>query len=273
MAFPFRNILCPLDFDENSTQALEMAGDIARQNDGTVFVLHIVPMIVPPVGVPGYVQLYECQRQTAAAKLEEIAHKGLSGLKYELIAEMGDPAHVILKTAARADADLVVMATHGRRGFSRFFLGSVAELVLRESNCPVLTVRYLPPEKHLVSGWMTCHPVTAAPSDKVSALHGKMVQSGFHAIPIVQDGIPVAIVTDHDIHACSESLESTVASMTMAQPLITVNPSTTLREAARLLCERKISALPVVEEGKLAGVITTTDILGAFIAEERPEES
>jgi len=54
----------------------------------------------------------------------------------------------------------------------------------------------------------------------------------------------------------------------MSGALITVGPSTTLREAARLLRERKIGALPVVEGGKLAGVITTTDILGALMAEE-----
>jgi nucleotide-binding universal stress UspA family protein len=126
-----------------------MAAEIARQNDGTVLLLHFVTMVAPPVGMPAYVQLYQRQRQTAAAKLEEIAHKRLRGLKYELIAEMGDPAHVILKTAARADIELIVMATHGRRGFSRFFLGGVAELVLRESECPVLSVRYSQPEKNL----------------------------------------------------------------------------------------------------------------------------
>lgn len=268
MAFPFRNILCPVDFDESSMSALDTAGEIARQNDGTVSVLHVVPMIVPPVGMPVYVQLYQGQRQTAAAKLEEITSKRLSGLKYELLTEMGDPAPVILRTATEAGADLVVMASHGRRGFSRLFLGSVAELVLRESNRPVLTVRYTPPKKHLVSAWMTRHPVTAGPNEKLSALHGAMVQGRFHSIPIVQDGVPVGIVTDHDIHAYHGSLDHTVASTTMSQALITVSPSTTLREAARLLCERKIGALPVVEEGKLAGLITTTDILGALIAEE-----
>jgi universal stress protein A len=269
MAFPFRNILCPVDFDDSSMHALDTAGEIARQSDGTVFVLHVVPMIVPPIGMPVYVQLYEGQRQTAAAKLEEIARKRLTGLKYELVAEMGDPAPVILRTATRARADLVVMASHGRRGFSRLFLGSVAELVLRESKCPVLTVRYSPPQKHLVSAWMTRHPVTAAPDEKLSALHGKMVQGRFHSIPIVRDGVPIGIVTDHDIHAYSGSLDDTVAATTMSEALITVSPSTTLREAARLLCERKIGSLPVIEEGKLAGLITTTDILGALISEEQ----
>jgi nucleotide-binding universal stress UspA family protein len=268
MAFPFRNILCPVDFDDSSIYALDTADEIARQNHGTVFVLHVVPMIVPPLGMPVYVQLYEGQRQTAAAKLEEITHKRLGGLKYEIITEMGDPAPVILRTAIGAGADLIVMASHGRRGFSRFFLGSVAERVLRESKCPVLTVRYSPPQKHLISTWMTRHPVTGTPNERLSALHGKMVQGRFHSIPIVEDGVPVGIVTDHDIHAYRGSLDDAVASTTMSEALITVSPSTTLREAARLLCERKIGALPVVEEGKLAGVITTTDILGALIAEE-----
>jgi nucleotide-binding universal stress UspA family protein/predicted transcriptional regulator len=268
MAFPFRNILCPVDFDDSSMYALDIAGQIARQNDGLVFVLHVVPMIVPPMGMPVYVQLYESQRQTAATRLEEIAAKRLRGLKYELLTEMGDPAPMILRTATRGSADLIVMASHGRHGFSRLFLGSVAELVLRESKCPVLTVRHSPPQKHLVSAWMTRHPVTAEPDEKLSILHGKMLEGRFHSIPIVKDRIPVGIVTDHDIHAHSGALESTAASEAMSEALLTVSPSTTLREAARLLRERKIGALPVIEDGRLAGVITTTDILGALIEEE-----
>ncbi len=268
MAFPFRTILCPVDFDDSSMYALDTSGEIARQNDGTVVVLHVVPMIVPPIGMPVYVQLYKSQKETALTKLEEIAGKRLTGLKYEIVTEMGDPAPIILRTAARAGADVIVMASHGRRGFSRLFLGSVAELVLRESKCPVLTVRYSPPQKHLVSAWMTRHPITAEPNEKLSAIHGKMLQGRFHSIPIVKGGVPVGILTDHDIHTYKGSLDNTEASTAMSEALITVSPSTTLREAARLLRERKIGALPVVEDGKLAGVITTNDILGALIAEE-----
>jgi len=53
----------------------------------------------------------------------------------------GLPADEILRAARRARADLVVMGTHGRRGVSRLFMGSVAERVVRESRVPVLTVR------------------------------------------------------------------------------------------------------------------------------------
>ena len=268
MAFPFRNILCPVDFDDSSMYALDTAGELAQQNDGRVFLLHVVPMIVPPMGMPVYVQLYHSQKQTAAAKLEEIATRRLDGIKYELLTEMGDPAQVILRTGAGVHADLIVMASHGRRGFSRLFLGSVAELVLRESKCPVLTVGYSPPQKNLVGAWMTRHLVTAAPDEKLSELHAKMMEGQFHSIPIVKDGVPIGIVTDHDIRAHGGSLDKTEASTAMTEVLIMINPSTPVREAARLLRERRLGALPVVEEGKLAGFITPTDILDAFIAEE-----
>jgi nucleotide-binding universal stress UspA family protein len=65
----------------------------------------------------------------------------LRGVKYELLTHIGDPAATILRAQKMLAADVVVMATHGRRGFSRVLLGSTAEMVLRESTCPVLTVR------------------------------------------------------------------------------------------------------------------------------------
>jgi universal stress protein A len=270
MAFTFRNILCPVDFDDSSMDALDLAADLARQNDSTVLVLHVVPMIVAPARVTGYFDLYKSQEADARAKLAQIAHKRLAGLKYELLTQMGDPAAIILMAESRAGADLVVMATHGRRGFSRVLLGSVAEHVLRQSTCPVLTVRYSPPQKDLVSAWMTRNPVTAAPDEKLSSVHGKMLQGRFHCIPIVKDRVPVGILTDHDLHAHTDDADQTEAFKAMSEALITVSPSSTIREAARLLSERKIGALPVVENGKLAGVITTTDVLNAFIAENEP---
>jgi universal stress protein A len=248
MAFPFRNILCPVDFDDSSMDALDLAAAIARQNDSTVLMLHVASMIVTPARVTGYLDLYRSQKENARAKLEEIAHKRLIGLRYELLTEMGDPAGIILRTQSRAGADLVVMATHGRRGISRVLLGSVAGAVLRHSTCPVLTVRYSPPQKDLVSAWMTRNPVTAAPDEKLSSLHAKILQGGFHCIPIVKDGVPVGIPTDHDIHAHTGHADQTEASKAMSEALITVNSSTTIREAARLLRERKIGALPVVEK-------------------------
>jgi nucleotide-binding universal stress UspA family protein len=83
MAQQFCRILCPVDFDDNSMEALDTAANLARENNGTVFVLHVVPMILTPTAMPVYVDLYKGQEETARAKLLEIAHKRLAGLKYE----------------------------------------------------------------------------------------------------------------------------------------------------------------------------------------------
>jgi len=57
---------------------------------------------------------------------------------------MGDPGIEALRVARRVRANLIVMATHGRKGFRRLILGSVAERVVREAPCPVLTIRPRP---------------------------------------------------------------------------------------------------------------------------------
>ncbi len=273
MPYPFQRILCPIDFDESSMRALDMAAAIARQSDGTVFVLHVVPMIMPPTGMPVYVDMYTGQEEFARTKLDEIAHKRLVGIKYELLTRTGEPAGTILIASKNTEADLLVMATHGRRGFSRFFLGSVAEMVLREAVCPVLTVRCAPEDKHLVGTWMTRNPITARPDEMLDSIQQKMTQGNFRCVPIVKDGAPIGIVTDRDIRQRAGQLDRTEALKAVGETLITVTPSTTLKEAARLLRERKIGALPVVEDGKLTGVITTSDLLAAFTTEDSSAEN
>ena len=80
--------------------------------------------------------------QVAKEKLQEIAQKHLSGgIGYEILTRVGGAAEGILETAEAVGAELIVLATHGRTGVARFFLGSVAERVVRESSCPVLTIR------------------------------------------------------------------------------------------------------------------------------------
>ena len=265
MAYPFRRILCPVDFDDNSMQALDTAANFARENNGTVFVLHVVPMIIAPTGMPVYVDLYKGQEETARDKLLEIAHKRLAGLKYELLTHTGEPAGAILNAEKKMSADVIVMATHGRRGFKRFFLGSIAEVVLRESTCPVLTVRCTPAQNGLVGTWMTKNPVTATPHEKLASIAAKMHAGGFRCVPILNDaGAPVGIVTDRDIRQYSGFLDQIEACKAMSEALITVTPSSDIQEAARLLRERKIGGLPVLGDGKLVGVITTDDVLEAL---------
>jgi nucleotide-binding universal stress UspA family protein len=265
MAFPFKQVLCPIDFDENAVNALTLAAQMARQTDGTVLVLHVVPMILPPAAMPVYVDLYKEQGKVAAARLQEMAGKYLRGVKHELLSHSGEVASSILRAEKQLGADVVVMATHGRRGFSRFFLGSVAEMVLRESTCPVLTVQGALTDREQVGHWMTHSPLAAAPNEKLSSVQARMRDGAFRSMPVIEAGKLVGIITDRDLRQYAGSLENTEVRQAMTREVLTVTPQTPAREAARLLRERKIGAIPVTQDGELVGIVTGTDLLGAFI--------
>jgi len=268
MSYPFRRIVSPVDFDDNSLAAVDVAAQIARDNDGTILLLHVVPMIIEPTGMPIYVDMYKGQEEIAREKLREFAGRRLQGVKYELLTNIGEPAGAIMRTAKRSAADLIVMATHGRRGFSRVMLGSIAEMVLREAPCPVLCVRRGEPDKNLVARWMSSSPVTATPDEKLSTIQSRMNQGNFRCAPVLDKGRLVGIVTNRDVRSHMGRINEVDAKFAMTENPVTVAPTTPLHEAARLLFERKIDALPVLEDGQLVGVMTTSDVLRAFLEED-----
>jgi nucleotide-binding universal stress UspA family protein len=141
MFFPFHKILCPVDFDENSLNALERAAKFARSAKSKLILLHVLPIFIAPGEVPPPLALYEDQRRSAEAKLTSIAREVLGGIDYEVQVDCGDVVGAISQSERKLQPDLIVMATHGRKGLGRMLLGSVAEGVLRRATCPVLTIR------------------------------------------------------------------------------------------------------------------------------------
>ncbi len=141
MAFPFRKIVAAVEFgDDNSLAACELAARIAAQNDGTIYLLHVIPEFIAPI--EGALADSELIERAAKEKLKDFAGRHIpAGIKYEIVACVGDAASGVLMTATNVGADLVVMGTHGRKGLSHLVLGSVAASVVRESSCPVLTTR------------------------------------------------------------------------------------------------------------------------------------
>jgi universal stress protein A len=265
MAMPFKKILCPIDFDQSAPAVLAMAAKLAMANDGVIYVLHVVPMIFPPAGMPTYVDVFKDQEESARTRLRELAHKHLSGVKYELLIHVGIPIGTILNAEKRIGADVVLMATHGRRGFAHVFLGSVAEAIVRESTCPVLTVHSGSTNKHQVGHWMTFNPTTTHRAEKLAAIQKRMKEGKFRSIPVLEEGRIVGIITDRDIRQKTGSLDDIQAEAAMTREVLTVTPRTSAWDAARLLAERKIGGMPVVDErGALVGIITTTDLLRAF---------
>ena len=133
----FKQIICPVDFSESSVRALAYAAALARWYDAQLTVLHVVPTfeamqvrgdLVEPIRVvtpmPREQVLDEMSRSLNLAALSSLATP---------IAESGDPQATIIEQALSKKADLIVMGTHGRRGFKRLLLGSVTEAVLRSS--------------------------------------------------------------------------------------------------------------------------------------------
>jgi nucleotide-binding universal stress UspA family protein len=77
----------------------------------------------------------------ARTELQKVSNAELKGVDHEVLLRFGHPAEEIVAAESETKAELLVMATHGRTGVSHFIMGSVAERVVRESACPVLTVR------------------------------------------------------------------------------------------------------------------------------------
>jgi nucleotide-binding universal stress UspA family protein len=140
----FRQILCPVDFSESSDRALAYAAALARWYDAQLTVLHVVPTFEPmkvrgDIGQPARV-VAPMPREEVLAEMSQSLNLAALSPRATPLAEAGDPQTTIIDQTLSTKADLIVMGTHGRRGFKRLLLGSVTEAVLREAPCPVLTV-------------------------------------------------------------------------------------------------------------------------------------
>lgn len=140
----FRRILCPIDFDPNSFNALDIACRLARQDEGILYVLQVAPLQIAAVGQPLIIEPLEGSQREARIRLERLIGDRIKLGTDQIIVVSGDPASEIIRVADEIKPDLIVMATHGRTGLSHLLLGSVAERVVREAPCPVLTTRIAP---------------------------------------------------------------------------------------------------------------------------------
>ncbi len=152
----FKQIICPVDFSESSVRAFAHAAALARWYDAQLTVLHVVPTFEPmqvrgDLGAPVQI-VTPMPREQVLAEMSRSLNLAAVSPKATPIAEAGDPQATIIDQALSKKADLIVMGTHGRRGFKRLLLGSVTEAVLREAPCPVLTV---PPHTPVVSETVT----------------------------------------------------------------------------------------------------------------------
>jgi nucleotide-binding universal stress UspA family protein len=140
--YPPHEILVAVDFGDASARALRVAGELARTFNSEVRALHAETLEAPPYFTSEQVRSIERQRRAARGEatryLAAFAQQHAGVPIVPLISD-APPADAILH--AGRDTDLIVMGTHGRRGPARWWAGSVAERVVRESPVPVLVVR------------------------------------------------------------------------------------------------------------------------------------
>lgn len=146
----YSKILVPIDGSATADYGLREALKLASGSSATVFLLYVVdqyPMLVDMAAAASYQEVQDDLRRygdEVLAKAKAVVAAN-AGLKAEAIVREvvgGRVADVIVEEADKARCDLIVMGTHGRRGFSRLTLGSDAELVVRQAPVPVLLVRH-----------------------------------------------------------------------------------------------------------------------------------
>jgi len=139
-------ILCPIDFSEFSLRAYRYALSIAEHYRSKVVAQHIVELWrYPSAGFAASASLYDefCQAvlENGKEKLQEFVKNHTEGeIQPELVVHHGRAPDSILSFAEAQKADVIVMGTHGHRGYDRLMLGSVTERVMRTASCPVLAV-------------------------------------------------------------------------------------------------------------------------------------
>lgn len=132
----FRTIVCPIDLEAHTKSALQMARQLAEQNEARVCLVHVV---TPPL--PGPIDPAPGWEQKAQSKLEAIGRENFGNrVQWHASIVKGEASAAIIRAAKELGADLIVMATHRYTGLNRVLLGSVTELVVRESPIPVLTL-------------------------------------------------------------------------------------------------------------------------------------
>ena len=143
----YRRILHPSDFSSAARPAFRKAVALAKAKGAEVLVVHVLPVL--PIFPETYLaertynELLEAQRARGRKQLDRlVANAQAAGVRASgILLDFAIPADRIVRLAKSHRADVIVMGTHGRTGFRRAFMGSVAARVIAFAPCPVLTVR------------------------------------------------------------------------------------------------------------------------------------
>ena len=232
-------IVVPVDFSDCSLQALDEAVQFARPIGARLHLLHVVPALTGRSLSSEVGNTRELLRNTVMnegqANLAALLPR-LHGLEHETAVRTGRTSQAIVAYADEIDADLIIIATHGRSGIARMLIGSTTEEVVRRARCPVLTVR---PERVAASGVCAADDATPAPGED---LRFRMLTHR----------------EDHPIRVRDA----------MRRDVLTVQPGTHVSHLIDLMIAHDVSGVPVVNEAcELLGYVPESHLLVRSLAE------
>jgi nucleotide-binding universal stress UspA family protein len=146
----FKHILVPTDGSKLSLKALDVAAEMANETGAQISVLHVTPTYPTMVGGDGYMVApitpkdWDISTAKAAARVQELVEKraAAKSVAVQFLSVSVDQPHTgIIDLAKRKKCDLIVMASHGRKGVAALLLGSETTKVLTHCKLPVLVCR------------------------------------------------------------------------------------------------------------------------------------
>ena len=137
---PKQKIVVPVDFSDQSVAAVDASLSLV-QNPEALYIIHVLPVLTD---YEAGVLFNTVDDQARIEHTEQALRERLSAAKYAGFhpqVAFGDPGHEIANYAEQIGADLIVLPSHGRTGWTRLLIGSVAERVVRLAHCPVLVLK------------------------------------------------------------------------------------------------------------------------------------
>jgi nucleotide-binding universal stress UspA family protein/predicted transcriptional regulator len=282
-----RRILVPLDGSQLAERALEYAADLVGRRP--IILFRAVSIDDIEADVPNTLlvehEAFSRAERDAREYLDGIAQRlAASGHTIEASTARGRPAQEVAIAARAAGADLIVMASHGRTGAERARLGSVADEVVRHGELPVLLIsaRALAARTAGEAGITSIirrNSVFVDAADSVAIVLRKMASRRVSEVIVVDgEGRLEGLLSQGNLAAWAQcnlgrEIEGGLRQFAEDQPVaallsrdsVSLEPSASLADAMTVLAEERLEAAPVVQDGRVIGVVNLQDVLAAIL--------
>lgn len=284
-----RRVLVPLDGSPLAELALDVVRDLVSVATNLLLVRVVEPIRQTLDTAEGHLPLEDVESTEravadATAYLEAVRQSaGSDDLPIRATVLLGEPDRQILATAHTSGADLIVMVTHGVTGPAHWWLGSVAEDVVRHADIPVFLVsaRALVARvgrAYRVADVMTREPISVRTDETLEVVLRRLLRCRISGAPVVDaTGALVGVITEYDLlhwqtaasaEPAPRSLRTGHVVDAMSHLTVSVDESMQLASAVPILLKLPYRQLPVTRDGRLTGILARADVLKAVMEQQ-----